>query len=71
MSIKKIEINQKTIYDKHYLKDKELNIPLIISKYLKSKAKMLKLFIKNFSKKHNLTKEITKLYFYICKKNIF
>jgi hypothetical protein len=51
MSIKKIEINWKIIYDKLYLKDKELNIPLIISKYLKSKAKMLKLFIKNFSKK--------------------
>ena len=30
---------------------------------------MLKLFIKNFSKKYNLTKELTrKLYFYICKK---
>ena len=72
ISIKKIEINWKTIYDKVYLKDKELNIPLIISKYLKSKAKMLKLFIKNFSKKYNLTKEITrKLYFYICKKKYF
>ena len=72
ISIKKIEINWKTIYDKLYLKDKELNIPLIISKYLKSKAKMLKLFIKNFSKKYNLTKEITrKLYFYICKKKYF
>ena len=35
ISIKKIEINWKTIYDKLYLKDKDLNIPLIISKYLK------------------------------------
>ena len=71
MSIKKIEINWKSIYDKLDLKDRELNIPLIISKYLKLKAKMLKLFIKNFSKKFHLAKEITKLYFYICKKNIF
>ncbi len=51
MSIKKIEINWKIIYDKLYLKDKEINIPLIISKYLKSKAKNVKIIYKEFFKK--------------------
>ena len=65
----KIEIKWKIIYEKLELKDNDLQIPLIISKYIKSKVKIIKYFFKIFTKKYNLPYEIIlKFYLYICKK---
>ena len=65
----KIEIKWKIIYEQLKLKDHDLQIPLIISKYLKSKVNIIKYYFKTFSKKYNLPYEIIlKFYLYICKK---
>ena len=67
----KIEIKWKIIYEKLELKDNDLQIPLIISKYIKSKVKIIKYFFKIFTKKYNLPYEIIlKFYFFICKKTL-
>ena len=71
IKIPRKEIKWKIIYEKLELKDHDLQIPLIISKYIKSKVKIIKYFFKIFTKKYNLPYEIIlKFYFFICKKTL-
>ena len=69
IKIPRKEIKWKIIYEKLELKDHDLQIPLIISKYIKSKVKIIQYNFQIFSKKYNIPYEIIlKFYLIICKK---